>query len=446
MKKGSKRILAIALAAVLTVSQMAGCSSASSSSAQSSGTTGSGSAGTGEKKVISVLVSGVKATGGNDFTCDILPTEVKKLYPDITIEAMKLPDDQYYTSLKTKLASGEAPDIIWVQPRSGGPNGVIPLAKAGYLADLSDLNFWDKIQGTGKEDMSYDGKPYAVTSGVAMLGVYYNKNVFEKNSIAVPTDWGKFLGACEKLKSNGITPIVMGDKDAFMMQFGLYQIAANQVYPANKDFDTQLAEGKTKFTDSSWETTLNMYKTLYDKGYVNKNSLALGQAQSQQQFVDGQAAMTFDGTFSSKTLENQGTAKFDRGFFALPANDPGNTTYVAGATGAGFAVYSKSKYIKEIKDILNTMCDGKSDLFKAWSTDQSYISTYKDVPLQDPLFTDALKLYNSGNSFYWCNQMWPAGVAEEMESKFGEIIGNQGTTVEQTAQAMQAKFEELNKS
>lgn len=422
-----KRLAVIALSSLLIAATIVGGNSVSAAG----------------DKTLTILVSGTKASEGEDFILDVLPREIQKLYPDITVEATKLPDDQYYTSLKTKLATGEAPDIFWVWPKYSGAVSVMEMGKAGYLMDLSDIKNIDKLAKTGMADMSYDGKPYVITGGLSFLGTYYNKKMFQEVGVNVPTNWEEFLAVCEKLKQAGITPIVMGDKDAYVMQFGLYQIAANVVYPKNPKFDELLQAGQAKFTDGAWDTVISMYKELYDKGYVISTSLGLGNAQAIQMFNDGEAGMTFDGTFNAAGLSVQGAMEFERGYFPLPANQPGEPTYVAGAMGAGFAISATADKAEIVKGIFNVMLDGQSDLFKAWSEQKTGINIYEGVPLQNPLFADMMVPYQQGLSFYWCNQMWPAGTENEMEAKFGEIIGGQGTTVQDVTKAMQAKFEEL---
>ena len=106
-----------------------------------------------------------------------------------------------------------------------GQNSCYALAEAGYLASLNDL---DCVQG--REDslasVTYDEDIVTATSGVSILGTYYNKDLFKEAGIeSEPQTWDEFLEDCKKLKDAGIQPIVMGDKDQYVLQFGLYQLA-----------------------------------------------------------------------------------------------------------------------------------------------------------------------------------------------------------------------------
>ncbi|SHK99981.1 raffinose/stachyose/melibiose transport system substrate-binding protein [Anaerocolumna jejuensis DSM 15929] len=438
-----KKVLALALTGVLVLSALTGCKSSSSGTETKTDSKGNENAAK-DNITITMMYSGT--TAENDFETEVLPKLVHEAFPNITLEVTKLPDDQYYTSLKTKLASGECPDMILVQPKYAGANSVIGLAKAGYLAPLTDLKIMEKVGGAGLESFNYNGEVYGVPGGVTILGTYYNKDVFKANGLSVPTNWEEFLNVCETLKKAGIQPIVMGDKDMYVMQFGLYQLAANVVYPSNPSFDDQLRTGETKFTDKGiWDKTIEMYKTLYDKGYIASNSLGLGAQQAIQKFVDGEAAMTFDGSFNAAAIQAEGAVSFERGYFPLPGNETGKQVYASMAMGAGPAIYSGSKHIDECKAILEKWFDGESDIYKAYADSGKVIVTYGyGSDKVNPLFKDFLDLYNKGNSFYWCNQGWPAGTENEMETLFSESIGGQKTTVEDIVKGMQSKFEELN--
>jgi raffinose/stachyose/melibiose transport system substrate-binding protein len=450
-----KKISSILLVLTLTMALFAGCGKSDNvNSGVDAGTTDNGqtentggsedvdSASEGEI-TITMMYSGTAAE--NDFETQVLPDLVKKEFPNINLEVTKLPDDQYYTALKTKLASGEAPDIILVQPKYAGANSVIGLAEAGYLEPISDLNVLDKIGEAGTDSFMYEGEVYGVPSGVTILGTYYNKDMFDEYGIEVPTNWNQFLAACETLKENGVQPIVMGDKDMYVMQFGLYQLAANIVYPQNPNFDDDLRTGSTKYTDKgTWDKVLDMYTTLYDNGYIDTNSIGLGAQQAIQKFVDGEAAMTFDGSFNAPALTAQGAVDFERGYFPLPGNTEGEQIYASMAVGAGPAITKDSQYIEECKQILEFWRDGESELWQAYVDSGKIIPTYGyGSDNTNPMFDRFIELYNEGNSYYWCNQGWPAGVEVEMETLLSEYIGGVGTTVEDMTNGMQRKFDEL---
>lgn len=393
---------------------------------------------------ITMMVSGVATE--NDFETEVLPELVKEKWPNVTLEVTKLPDDNYYTSLKTKLASGECPDIILTQPMYAGSNSCYALADAGYLAPLNDMDWADNMSGL--EAVTYDDNIVTCTAGVSILGTYYNKDMFEECGITeVPSTWDEFLDACEKLKAAGHQPIVMGDKDMYVMQFGLYQIACNEIYSKNAEYDDELRTGDASFTDEgTWDTVLEMYNELYEKGYIDSSqTLGLGASQAIQEFIDGNAAMTFDGSFNASALLAEGEAgAFERGYFPIPASS--GDTYTATCLSAGYSIYSGSKYIDECKELLDYWFNGESEIWDAYLSTGKVIVTYgegSDATPNYDLFKPFVDLMNEGKGFHWCNQAWPAGTETTMEELFSEMIGGQGTTVDDITQGMQDKFDDL---
>lgn len=455
MKK--KRLVALLSAGVMAVSMLAGCGSSKASSASSDAGESAASAESGKgynhqaiekdgKITLTMMVSGTATD--NDFETEQLPKLVKDKWPNVKLEVTKLPDDNYYTSLKTKLASGECPDMILTQPMYAGSNSAYALADAGYLASLNDMDFTKNVKDLSA--VTRKGNVVTASSSVSILGTYYNKDLFKKAGItSEPKTWDEFLDDCKKLKDNGIQPIVMGDKDQYVMQFGLYQIAANEIYGKNPKFDDQLRSGKTKFTDKdTWDTVLTMYKKLYDEGYIDASqSLGTGASQAIQSFIDGKAAMTFDGSFNAAALMAKGNGgDFERGYFPIPSKS--GTQYTATCLSAGYSIYAKSKHVDECKELLDYWLNGKADnpIWKAYLSTGKIIPMYGDGADQVPnynLFKPFVELMNEGKAFHWCNQAWPAGTETTMEEKFSELIGKQGTKVKDITQGMQDKLEDL---
>ncbi len=467
----SKRITALLTAGVMAASVLAGCGSSAGSSAASSSAeeesvavtttansvTAADITSDGEaynhqaieeddEITITMMISGVATE--NDFETELLPALVKEKWPNVTLEVTKLPDDNYYTSLKTKLASGECPDIILSQPMRAGSIGCYTLTEAGYLTSLNDMDYLANLGDTDLSPVTYDGDVVVATCSVSILGTYYNKDLFEQVGIeSEPTTWDEFLEDCQILQDAGIQPIVMGDKDQYVMQFGLYQLAANEIYSQDATYDDKLYTGETSFTDEgTWDKVLEMYNTLYEKGYIDSSqSLGYGASQAIQDFIDGKAAMTFDGSFNAAALTAEGAGgDFERGYFPIPAEN--GDTYTATCLSAGYAIYSGSQYIDECKEILDWVFDGESE---AW---QAYIGTGKIIPLYGgdadtipnyDLFEPFVELMNEGKGFHWCNQAWLGGTETEMLALFSEMIGGQGTTIEDITEGMQDKFEDL---
>jgi raffinose/stachyose/melibiose transport system substrate-binding protein len=433
-----KNTLCTILSVALVASLLGGCSSNKNSG------TASGSSATvkpAKEAKLSLMVTTRPNTGKKDFYLDYVPQLVKEKFPNITITVDQLPTDQYTSTIKMKMASGQGPDLFtwWANLQAK------PLVDAGYVKDLSSLPMLGNFYKDILDAYTFDGKPYAVPLGMSFLTTWYNKDLFKKANISkTPENWTEFLDDCQKLKDAGITPITMGDKQSFVVQFGAYQMGASLIYADNKNFDKELLQGTKKFTDPKWVETIKRYQELYKRGYVVNGSLGLSQEQGRQLFVDGKAAMIFDGSFGYTQLTNKGAVDFERGIFPLPSNDAGKQMVYNLTPANGLFVNAKSQEASAVNDVVNYWFTKDTPLFKSWGENNDNISSYQGVTDSRALLSDYLKKYQPLPYIYNLNNAWPSGVSDVLCSKFQELIAGKGTP-EDVTKGMQDKLDELNK-
>lgn len=354
-----------------------------------------------------------------------LEEELLDDFPNIEIKVEAYPDEQYYSILNTKLSMGDGPDFFNVQPYWAGPNAILKLAPAGYLEPLDDLPVVAAAAETVTDPVSYEGHVYSVSFGTMRLCTYYNKEIFQKFGISVPQNWPEFLETCQTLKENGITPIVSGNKDSFALQFGLYQIAACQVYAENPEYNQQLGEGRVKFTDKgTWDAVIERYLQLYEKGYVKEHSLAIGAAEAVEIFCSGEAAMLFGGDFNSFTIRKS-MAEEKIGVFALPANEKGHPVCGVVSNGGGMAVYAEGSHVELCKEICQKLYELET------RTEENADSLWSEI--------DALR--EAGRYTINCNQGWKGDVEWVLEDGVSRMIGGEDISAEEVTVQMQKAYD-----
>lgn len=394
-----------------------------------------------EPVTLSLMVTTRPSTDAKDFYLDLLPELVHERFPNITIEVEQLPTDQYKQTVRLRFASGEGPDLFtwWAQKQAED------LVMAEYVRDLSDFSLLDKFDSTITEAYTFDGKVYGLPLGTSFLTTWYNKDMFaEVGYDTYPTNWDEFIDVCQKLKDAGYTPITCGDNSSFVIQFAMYQIGASEIYAENPDFDDQLYTGETSFTDQCWVDTVTKLQYLYDNGYVVEDSLGLSQDQSRQLFIDGEAAMIFDGSFGYTQLMNEGAADFERGMFCVPSNAEGED-FVWNWTSANalFTSNLSDDLHQQACDlVMQYWFDEASPLFEAWVENTTDIIAFEGVSDSRDMINEYLERYQDYQSVENLNNAWPEGVSDEMCSRFQEVITGDATP-EDVCQAMQDKFEEL---
>lgn len=437
-----KRIVGVLLCILMVIS-LAACGSGSQAPAGTTAAT-SGAAPTsapaGQNATLTVMVT-TRPTNGEDIYVDILPKLVSEKFPNIKIQVDQLPTDQYKSTVKMKFASGQGPDIFTWWPNKQGE----PLVEAGYVRDLSNKEYIKNFNPDITASYTFGGKTYAIPMGMSFLSTWYNKDHFAKAGIEkLPENWEEFITACEKLKAAGYTPLTAGDKDGFVIQFGMYQIGASVIYGDEMDFDSKLFTGERKFTDPKWVETVSKMAELYQKGYVISDSLGLSQQQSRQAFIDGKASMIFDGSFGYVQLTAQGAANFERGMFCVPSNEPGKQ-FVSNLTPAvGLYVNAKSPYPEAVDSVIDYWFTKDSPLFTEWVARNENISAYTGINDSRELISEYLTRYGSNPTIYNLNNAWTEGVSDAMVTKFQEVIAG-GAKPEDVTNLMQSKHDQLTK-
>ena len=394
-----------------------------------------------EPVTLSLMVTTRPSTDAKDFYLDWLPELVHERFPNITIEVEQLPTDQYKQTVRLRFASGEGPDLFtwWAKKQAED------LVQAEYVRDLSDFSLLDKFDASITSAYTFDDKVYGLPLGTSFLTTWYNKDMFaEVGYDTYPTNWDEFIYVCQKLKDAGYTPITCGDNSSFVIQFAMYQIGASEIYAENPDFDNQLYTGETKFTDECWVDTVSKLQYLYDNGYVVEDSLGLSQDQSRQLFIDGEAAMIFDGSFGYTQLMNEGAADFERGMFCVPSNAEGEDfVYNWTSANALFTSNLSDELHQQACDlVMQYWFDESSPLFEAWVENTTDIIAFEGVSDSREMINEYLDRYKDFQNIDNLNNAWPEGVSDEMCSRFQEVITGDATA-EDVCEAMQAKFEEL---
>ncbi|WP_307868174.1 extracellular solute-binding protein [Micromonospora sp. C95] len=192
-------------------------------------------------------------------------------HPDVTVEFVAQPFDQYYTLLGAAIQSGKGPDVMLFN--GGGQirdrvDALVPLDE--YVAE-------DKQRLAGWDAFSKDGKVYA--SPVTLQGhpIYYNKALYEKAGLdpASPaTTWDKFLADCAAIGKAGAKCFALGNKEGAGIQFWMSALGSGIL--TAQEYDDWIA-GKRDWNSPNVKRIFELWKEAGDAGLNNEgaNSTAM---------------------------------------------------------------------------------------------------------------------------------------------------------------------------
>lgn len=193
--------------------------------------------------------------------------------------------------MRLQLDSGMDPDLMYARFYATG----IELFNAGYLADCSAIpgvqeNFTDSSLAPWRTE---DGKMFAVPFAAVSQAVYYNKDLFAANNIAISNTFEELLTACETFEAAGITPFSNGAAEEWDILECLF-LGMLPNYIGGATGRASYESGEAKMNDENFVAAFTDVAKLAP--YLPEGFEAVTYNDSQVIFATGKAAMFMDGS------------------------------------------------------------------------------------------------------------------------------------------------------
>ena len=322
INKKAVRVLAVAIAAGLATSSTISAAPAAT------------------KKVFNIWWYS-KDNTPNGQTWAVALAEFKKKHPELNVKFELKTFEGLNNAGAQILNSNAAPDIT--EYNKG--NGTAGLAsKAGLLTDLTSYSTkykWNlpssvALYGQYDKGLMGTGKLYGVPTYGEYVSVFYNKDIFAKNGVAIPTTMDALEAAMAKFKAAGVIPMEMGGA-GYQTVHNVYALAVSK---ANQTWinSFQLFKGKpidaTTDANIKWAAqTLLKWKTA---GYFEPNVSGVQPDDAVAEFQAGKAAMVIGGSWLDGSMQTK-ISTFSYGKFLVPG------TLTVGSAGNLLVIPTKSK-------------------------------------------------------------------------------------------------------
>lgn len=346
--------------------------------------------------------------------------------PGVTVHLTTAAADQYQQQIRTQLASGTAPDVFTVWPGNGNPGANYVLAKPGYLMDLSGQPWASQLPSSVKTVAQYQGKTYDAIFGLNGIGAVYNEDALTKAALTPPTTYTQLLTFCRAAAAKGTPAFALGLQDGWITQLVLYSLVATTVYSTNKDFDTQMQDGRATFTNSPWTTAMSKYLEMNQAGCFQKNPLGTNYDSTQTMAATGQTLGLVQGNWVVALLKQ----KNPNGKFllkALPATDDPGATIMPAAAGAGYGINAKAKNKALALKFVNYVMSPQG--MSVFNQKQGSLPALPNAgSAVDPSLSELTTFIGSGRTVPFMDQLWPnAKVQQTMLTGIQEIFSGQST-------------------
>jgi raffinose/stachyose/melibiose transport system substrate-binding protein len=348
----------------------------------------------------------VSATASDRPAMEAVIAAFKKANADVTINAEYLDTEPLQAAMRTQLSAGTAWDVMFVWPGNGNPGALQVLQPFNYLLDLSDRPWAGKIPNGLKPVAQVDGKTYLLPMSFSGIGAIYNKTALDAVGGQAPTTWTQLLAFCDAAKAKGKAAFTLGNQTNWVTQLIDYALVATTVYADKPDFDSQMKSGQAKFVGSGWETAMNKYLEMNQRGCFQKDPLGTSVEATDAQVAKGDAVAVVQGTWELGNIKKAAPAGTQFVMGPLPATDNASQTKMPGAASGTFGVNAKTKN----KDLAVKFVDfmAQTDVMNQWATSGGSLPAFpNDQFTAGPELAQFIEFQKAGRTVPFMDQLWP---------------------------------------
>lgn len=249
----------------------------------------------------------------------------EETHPDVKIEFENKGFEQIRQTAQMILNSDQAPDVM--EYNKGNATAGM-LVRQGLLTDLTDVvrqKGWDKLLSPSlqttcrynSDGIMGSGKWYGVTNYGEYVMIYYNKDMFAKEEIPIPSTIKEFEAAMEKFIKKEIVPIALGAAEYPAQQI-FYELVLQKANRAFVD-DFQLYANDVDFKCAEMMYGAKKMREWVKKGYISQDAVSLKAEDMGLLFENGKSPIMISGSWWYGRLMKE-IKNFEWGVFLFPGN------------------------------------------------------------------------------------------------------------------------------
>jgi ABC-type glycerol-3-phosphate transport system substrate-binding protein len=300
-----------------------------------------------------------------------------KKHPNVTLEFVAQPFENYYTLLGAAIQAGKGPDVMLF---NGG--GQIRDRVDALLA-LDQYVTQDKDRLAGWDAFSKDGKIYAAPITLQGHPIYYNKTIYKKAGLDTekpPATWDALLSSCATIKKEaGVACFALGNKEGYGIQFWMSGMGSCILTP--DEYDKWIA-GTRDWNSANVKKIFATWKQAGDAGLNTAGANSTAMFMDMYTKFEGGKAGNVIGLMSDVGgwhEMNPLIGADNLGVMACPVVTPGAVPSLAFDGGVGYGVAKWTKDPALAADLVRSLTS--TEALTAYSTDAGAIASDKSVTI-----------------------------------------------------------------
>lgn len=383
--------------------------------------------------------------GANDAAVDALVARFNETHPNI--EVVREPQSNMQEIARTALEAGVGPDIL---KYDSGPGFAGVLARSGLLLPLDaayEERGWNQsILDVAKERASFDGVAYGIGHELEVIGVFYNRRVFDELGLDVPETHEEMLELCETISAAGYYPIAFGNQNKVEAGHTYSTIAGNLI---GREDLTAAVSGEADWNTPRFVSAIEIpFVQMVEAGCYNPDINAINYDDANLLFYSGQAAMMITGTWMIPDYADPDTMPDPSGFFFYPSID-GRPPAPPSGLGSAYWISSQTEHPEAAIEFLDFLFS--EEAAKVWLEDLQVVPAVAgldtaalDIPELLAFTLQSLE-ENRATMGYNIDVLMPANFVNVMYDGFQSVLSGQ-KTAQQQADDLQAAMEEAREA
>lgn len=365
--------------------------------------------------------------------------------PNVTIRREAMQTEQMRTTVRTAMASGTGPDIIFYD---AGPGYAGVLADAGLLTPLNDManeyGWNERFAASALQGTTYDDQLVGLPLQTDLIGMYVNRTVMDEKGWKTPETVAELEEYCGKAKAEGMTPIAFADSEGWEA-FHQFSMTANAMIGVD-EMEKYLIEGEANWNSPEIISAIKtFFVDLPAAGCYTSDVNGITYEDGNTLFYSGDSAIHTTGSWLVGDIETN-MPDADVEFVPFPQIEGAKGRYFLSGVGSAYMLSAASKHQDEAGQFLDYLFSPGA--VEQWTNNSRYI-----VPVEvDPATITGPDLFKSINATladaiandtplgYNIDVLAPQAFNDEMTNGFQGIIAGERTP-EDVAAALQAAWE-----
>jgi ABC-type glycerol-3-phosphate transport system substrate-binding protein len=220
--------------------------------------------------------------------------------------------DKFQSQMQAKFASGEVPDIM-----IGKAQDVATYLPSGNIAPIS-ASLLRYVRDGAAASVSSEGVAYGLPYNAFYQGVFYNKDIFDRLGLQIPTTRAGLEQAVRALRAAGVTPFAAAFGENWYTGNIVMQLAMGDVFNRDPRWGDRFRSGEQSFSGSAaYRDCMRELRYIRDASWPDCPTLDA--ADCDERFANGMAAMYVTGTWTLQTI-NAVNPLMRVGIFPFPSS------------------------------------------------------------------------------------------------------------------------------